>query len=442
VLSTTPAKCKIKDQGESLVATVILDTNVFLHSPNALKAFKKCDIVIPLCVIEELDNQKRRQDDAGRNARKAIKTIDQLQTTGGMKLPHGVRVRIETRKTDLPHIIDLDGSKIDNQIIALAVSLRGNGEDVKLISNDGACRVKARYFGIPSEEFEQDRVQVNVEEVYSGVRGILVPGKVIDGFYKSGETSCLEEETPFENQFVILRDECNPKHSALAKYTSGKFVALQYANSKPWDISPRNVEQTFFLEALMDPKIQLVTAIGTAGTGKTLMAIASSMYQVTDTNTYNKLVYYKSIVPIGPDMGALPGDMDDKLKPWMGSAYDAFEYLLGDTDQLQDLISDKKVELSSLTYIRGRSLPKLFLIVDECANLTPNEVKTLISRAGEDTKVVLIGDPYQIDHPYLDSQNNGLVYTVERFKGQKEYAHVTLTKAERSRLSGLAAELL
>jgi PhoH-like ATPase len=424
------------------VATVILDTNVFLHSPNVLNTFKRCDIVIPICVIEELDNQKKRQDDAGRNARKAIKTIDKLQESGEMKLKGGTRVRIESRTTDSIHILNLDGNKVDNQIIAVCRQLMYEGEDVKLISNDGACRVKARAFGIPSEAFDQDRIEVEVDDVYSGVKEALIPGEAIDLFYQNKQIPCIEDEEFYENEFVVLKDECNKKHTALSRYCNGNFVSLQYSDYRPWDIAPRNMEQYFFLEALLDPKIQLVTGIGSAGTGKTLLALASGGAQVVDNNIYNKVVYYKSIVPIGKDMGALPGELYEKLAPWMASAYDAFEYMLSSEDALQDLIDKKQVELSSLTYIRGRSLPQLFIIVDEVQNLTPNEVKTLISRAGDGTKVVLIGDPYQIDHPYLDSQNNGLVYTVERFKGQKEFAHVTLKKAERSRLSGLAAQLL
>jgi PhoH-like ATPase len=424
------------------LATVILDTNVFLHSPNALNAFKKCDIVIPLCVIEELDNQKKRQDDAGRNARKTIKAIDKLQENGEMKLKGGVHVRIESRTTDSAHIIDLEGDKVDNKIIALALQLKYEGEDVRLVSNDGACRVKARHFGIPASSFEQDRIDVEVDDIYSGVCELLVPGEAVDKFYQDKKLVYLDDTDLFENQFVVIKDECNKKHTALAKYVGGYLVPLQYADSKPWDITAKNLEQTFLLEALLDPKIQLVTGIGSAGTGKTLLSLATAGCQAVDQNLYKRVIYYKSIVPIGRDMGALPGDIDEKLAPWMGSAYDAFEYLLGSEEALEDLIEKKQIELSSLTYIRGRSLPNLFIIVDECSNLTPNEVKTLISRAGEGTKVVLIGDPHQIDHPFLDSQNNGLVYTVERFKGQKEFAHITLKKAERSRLSGLAAQLL
>jgi PhoH-like ATPase len=404
-------------------------------------------VVIPLCVIEELDNQKKRQDDAGKNARKAIKQIDKWQTEavdGVMKLSNGVRIRIENTDLNDLHTIDLEDNKVDNYIIGLAVKLKNAGEEVTVVSNDGACRVKARHFGVPAESLEQDRVQVEIGDVYSGFREILVPELMIAEFYDKKKLDLIEFEDLelFENQFILLKNEGNEKQTALAKVSNNQLVPLKYANIRPWDITPRNVEQVFFLEALMDPKIQLVTAMGGPGTGKTLLAAAASGYQTVDLAEYKKVAYYKTIVPIGPDMGALPGTEADKLRPWMASAYDAYEYLLGSEENLESLVEKKLIELSSLTYIRGRSLPNIFIIVDECANLTPNEVKTIISRAGEGTKVVLIGDPYQIDHPFLDSQNNGLVYTIERFKGQKEFAHITLTKAERSRLSGLAAELL
>lgn len=582
--------------------TYILDTNVLLHSPNALNAFKKCDIVIPLCVVEELDSQKRRQDDAGKNARNTIKTIDKIQESGNYKTKSNANVRIETFEYDMMDIVDLDPRKCDNQIINVAAKLKAQGESVILISNDAACRVKARYFGLEAQVFEKDRIKVDLDEVYSGLQELLLPGHEIDGFYREGELLHYDGEGLYENQFLLLKDECDPKHTALAKYQDSKVLPLKYSKMKPWDITPRNMEQFFFLEALMDPKIQLVSAVGAAGCGKSLLATAAGGEQVVEQKLYRRLVYYKSVIPIGPDLGALPGDESDKLRPFMASAYDTFEYLMGDNERLDELISKKLVELSALTYARGRSLPGLFMIVDECVagnthiatdygkhkknsishlysmykqgknlplvltynekndifeykkivnvkcrgerevleikvggirirctanhpflterygwlradelqkgylikaykgwnnsfknygvltvedikitnqeemvydieiednhnfivvssgkssgsrasgpilhncqNISPHEIKTIISRAAEGTKVVIIGDPWQVDHRFLDSQNNGLVYAVERFKGQKLFAHITLKKPERSALSGLAATLL
>jgi len=346
--------------------TYILDTNVLLHSPNALNAFKKCDIVIPLCVVEELDSQKRRQDDAGKNARNTIKTIDKIQESGNYKTKSNANVRIETFEYDMMDIVDLDPRKCDNQIINVAAKLKAQGESVILISNDAACRVKARYFGLEAQVFEKDRIKVDLDEVYSGLQELLLPGHEIDGFYREGELLHYDGEGLYENQFLLLKDECDPKHTALAKYQDSKVLPLKYSKMKPWDITPRNMEQFFFLEALMDPKIQLVSAVGAAGCGKSLLATAAGGEQVVEQKLYRRLVYYKSVIPIGPDLGALPGDESDKLRPFMASAYDTFEYLMGDNERLDELISKKLVELSALTYARGRSLPGLFMIVDEC----------------------------------------------------------------------------
>lgn len=418
--------------------TAIVDTNVLLHSPDALDSFKGYgSVVIPLSVIEELDDQKKRQDDAGRNARKAIKIIDKLQTSS-MKLKGGIPLRIESIAT-IPAGADLDLSKPDNRLLALASELQKRGEDIVVITNDAACRVKARHLGLPANNFEHDRVHIEIDNLYTGIAKITVPSSMIDSLYSSKRIEYTGEL--YENQFVILTDECNPKHTGIGRYTDGSIVTLKYADARPWDIAPRNLEQTFFIEALMEPSIQLVTAIGRAGTGKTVVAAAASGYQV-EKELYKRVIYYKSIVPIGRDLGYLPGSEQEKLKPWMASIYDTYEFILGSEDRLEHLIDKKMVELSTLTYIRGRSLPSLYIVTDEVENMTPHETKTLISRAGDGTKIVLIGDPYQIDHPYLDFQNNGLVYTMDRFKGQKIYAHIMLKKPERSVLSGLAAELL
>jgi PhoH-like ATPase len=436
--------------GGIYVATVVIDTNVFLHSPSVFTAFKKTKIVIPLVVIEELDNAKKRADDAGANARKTIKAIDKLQTNAE-RTPDGsmisgtntVRIFNSSQLVRSGDILsaNLGRNKEDNLIIGTALELQLTGEDVTLISNDGACRVKARQLGIPAETFEKDRVNVKVDDVYSGFREIAAYPNQIAALYHNGWVD-PEVNGLYENQFVMLKNQFNEKNTGLGQFSNDVVCPLRYLKSNPWDIQPRNLEQKFFVEALMNPKIQLVSCIGMAGTGKTLLAAAASLQLTLEDKLFNRAIYYKPVVPIGYDLGALPGTEQEKLRPWMASAYDAYEYLMGNEDELNMLIEKHTLELSAMTYIRGRSLPGLFLIIDEAQNLTPNQVKTIISRAGEGTKVVILGDPYQIDHPFLDSQNNGLVYMVERFKGQKEFAHITLKRAERSKLAGLAAELL
>lgn len=410
--------------------TYVVDTNVLLHAPNVLDALGDSRIVIPFAVVEELDNNKERHDAVGCNAREVIKRLDLLQTNGDLS------VCIQTvAPSDIDYMASylcIDPHKADNQIIYTAIK-----EDATLLTNDLACRVKARGMGVSAIPFSpQDK------EVYSGYAEIDLPQYEIDAFYENKELMGFEDEGFTENQFVLLRNECDNKHTALGRYTNGKIVALRYAKARPWDISPLNLEQTFLLEALLDPKIKLVTALGIAGTGKTLLSLAAGGQLTAEDREYNKLVYYKSAIGIGPDLGALPGDLDDKLRPFMESAYDAFEFILGSEERLLHFIERDQIELSPLTFLRGRSLPKLYIVADEAQNISPQQIKTLVSRAGEGTKVVLLGDQHQIDNRSLNKDYNGLVHVIDRFKGQKIYAHITMKKSERSELSRLAAELL
>lgn len=412
------------------MSTYVVDTNVLLHAPNVLDALEDDKVIIPFAVVEELDNNKTRHDAVGHNAREVIKRLDLLQINGDSS----VQIRPVT-SFDISYIVNrlnLDPQKADNQIIYTA-----HRENAILLTNDLACRVKAREVGVEARPFSPPD-----NEVYSGFAELDLPSYEINAFYEKKELIGFEGEGLIENQFLLLRDECDSKHTALGRYTDGKIVALRYAKARPWDISPRNLEQTFLLEALLDPKIQLVSALGIAGTGKTLLALAAGVQLTAEEGLYSKLVYYKSAIGIGPDLGALPGDLDEKLRPFMESAYDAFEFLLGDEEKLYDLMERNQVELSALTFLRGRSLPRLYIVTDETQNISPQQIKTLISRAGERTKVVLLGDPFQIDNKTLNKDYNGLVHVIERFKGQKLYAHITMKKTERSVLSGLAAELL
>jgi PhoH-like ATPase len=455
----------------------VLDTNVLLHSPTALNSFKSGIIVLPLIVIEELDNQKKRQDEVGRNARKTIKIIDKLQekadSNGYMPLSKKVKLTIFGEFNEhLAKDSGLDINKPDNLIIIQALTLQEmfRDHDIILVSNDGAARVKARKLGLIVESLDEDRINVPVDDIYTGWTEMLVSPDRIEEFFKEGSLR-IEDSKLLNNQFVVLKSDyklMNSLPSALARFDGTKLVPLEHAESTPWDIYARNMQQKFLLEALMNPDIKLVTVIGKAGTGKTLLATAVGGQLTVENKLYKKMIVYKPIIPVGRDIGFLPGEQEDKLKPWMASIYDALEFIMDNRkeekplkvgkgkksttyydyeeksaiDKVEFLIDQGLIELSALTYIRGRSLPKLFIIVDEAQNLTPHELKTIISRAGDDTKIILTGDPYQIDHPFLDSQNNGLVYTIERFKDQELFAHVTLERPERSTLSALAADLL
>lgn len=409
-------------------STVVLDTNVLLCDPTSINSFPENRICIPISVIEELDALKNSNNGVGQKARQAIRKIEEEQPFLDLI-------------SDPLQTYGLDPSKPDNRIVICARSILDTGYKVALITNDAACRIKARQLGVDAYEYEtQDQQQVS--ELYQGWIELYVSKNTVDLFFSSNGVT-VDAMGLQPNQFVLLRDETYFDHTAIGRHIrDGLIVPLKYSSCKPWDISPRNLHQRFFLEALMNPQIQLVSATGIAGSGKTLLAIAAGGYQAIEQEMYSRLVYYKHVVPIGRDLGALPGDKTEKLDPWMSSAYDAFEFILGDTESLRILMQKQLVELSALTYIRGRSLPNMFIIVDEAQNISPGELKTLVSRAGQGTKVVLLGDPTQIDNYHLDTRNNGLSHVIRRMKGQPLYAHIHLPKSERSELAQLAASLL
>jgi PhoH-like ATPase len=301
--------------------------------------------------------------------------------------------------------------------------------------------------GLTCVDFEPE--QISVDELYEGAKEISVEGELIDQFYADGSMSL--DAKLFPNEYVLLRDEENTNHSALARYDKeqDKVVPIRKLREGVWGIRPRNKEQHYALDLLLNDDIKLVTLVGKAGTGKTLLAIAAGLFKSADEGSYSRLLVSRPIFPMGRDLGFLPGELEEKLAPWMQPIFDNVELLLGAVEErgkrkrgYKELVDMGILEIEPLTYIRGRSIPKQFMIVDEAQNLTPHEIKTIITRAGEGTKIVLTGDPYQIDNPYVDSSSNGLAYVVEKFKGQEISGHVTLTKGERSCLAELAANLL
>ncbi len=437
--------------------TYVLDTNVLLYSAQAIDSFEDNLVVIPMAVIEELDKFKKHQDELGRNARQVIRSLDRLRTKGklsdGVELDNatggkpGGTLKVVTGKGEIFEE-SLDMEVPDNRILRVAYQLHKSGEQVILISKDINLRLKADALGVQVEDFENQRI--NFDELFSGYRELSVPPETIDALYqtKSAELPGLDL---CPNEFVLLRDDKNPKHSALAM-AKGKSVEIlpSRADDKVWNIHPRSKEQRMALNLLMDPDIQIVTLVGQAGSGKTILALAAALESVLQLGLYEKILVSRPIVPLGNDIGYLPGDKDEKLEVWMQPIYDNLDYLMH-TDkrdsqsvrrQIDDLKKNHKLELEAITYIRGRSIPRQFVIVDEAQNLTPHEVKTIVSRAGEGTKMVLTGDPYQIDSPYLDASSNGLSYTVERLKALDIHGHVTLRKSERSPLAAAAAEFL
>jgi PhoH-like ATPase len=430
--------------------TYVLDTNVLLHNPEALFAFEDNHVVIPLAVIEEIDNQKRRQDEVGRNARVVSQKLDELRAGGrlaeGVALPGGGRLRIELNHReckDFPPA--MDACKPDNRILVVALSLsRTAQEPVILVTKDLNLRVKADVLGIAAEDFYNDKVDFN--DLYAGVGELQVNGSAIDRFYRDGMLAMDGRLPAFPHQFVVLKNADHVSQSALARYHRETLWPLKHAESMNWGIRALNKEQQFALELLRDDDIKVVTLVGRAGTGKTLLALAVGLEKVIEETTYTRLLVTRPVMPMGNDLGYLPGTKEEKLRPWIQPIYDNLEFLFRDCaepfDLMEDLTHRGVLEMEALTYIRGRSIPRQFIICDEAQNLTPLMIKTLITRVGEGTKIVFTGDPEQIDHPYLDASSNGLSYLVEKLKGEEIAGHVTLFKGERSKVAELAARLL
>lgn len=431
--------------------TFVLDTNVILHNADALMSFADNEVVITLDVLEELDRFKTEGSDLGRNARRAIRLLDSLRVKGtlgkGVELNGGGLLRISLEEVDVGEF-GLPRDTPDNRIIALAAKLNGDSM-VIFVSKDINARVKADALGVKVMDFEKQKV--DFDKLYSGWREVPVPAAKIDALY-SEKSLTLDGLELFPNEFVRLVDEGNPKHTGLGRFSakSGTVVPLEHDGKNPYGIRPRNLQQHFAMELLLTEGVDMVTLIGQAGTGKTLLALAAGLHLVLNEHRYEKILVSRPIVPLGRDIGYLPGSKEEKLFQWMGPIFDNLEYIMRSnfkkageiSREVKNLLDSGTLVLEALTYMRGRSIPGQYLIVDEAQNLTPHEVKTVVSRVGEDSKIVLTGDPYQIDNPYLDSSSNGLTYAAERMKSQELFGHVTLVSSERSMLASIAAELL
>ena len=430
--------------------TYILDTNVLLHDPESLFAFEDNYIVLPLSVIEELDRIKRRGDEVGRNARDVSRRLDDLRLTGrlseGVDLPNGGSIRIELNgiKTfDLLNGVDLNNA--DNRILALAYHLMNSANgSVVLVTKDLNLRIKADVLGLSTEDFYSDKV--DYYKLYSGVKELYLSQPEMDRFYQDG---CLDfsSDNLHPHQFCILKSSKNLSISGLARYSDNKLHRLINDGKTVYGVKGLNKEQKFALELLLDDRVKIVTLVGKAGTGKTILALAAGLEKVFEEGgKYNRLLITRPIVPLGNDLGYLPGDKEDKIRPWMQPIYDNLEYLCNEhirpNGSTEYLLTSGKIELEALTYIRGRSIPSQFIICDESQNLSPHVIKTILTRVGRGSKIVFTGDPEQIDHPYLDASSNGLSYLVERIKEEGISGHITLIKGERSGVAELGARLL
>jgi PhoH-like ATPase len=433
------------------VKNYVLDTNVLLHDARAIHAFADNNVVIPIYVIEEIDTFKKDQSELGRNARQVARLLDEVRHSGSLSHPQplstGGTVRVALSKNP-PKNPSYDSRSMDQRILEVALEVRDAepATPTIMVTKDVNMRVRGDALGLDTADFEPERI--SIDELYPGNRELLVPSGVIDEFFANGSV-VIDAPGLHANEFLTLKDEGGK--SALTRWdkTVGKAVPVRKLREGVWGIKPRNREQHFALDLLLNDEIKLVTLVGKAGTGKTLLAIAAGLQKVTEEQVFAKLLVSRPIFPLGRDIGYLPGDIEDKLNPWMQPIYDNLELLLGlnktdkkDGRSYAELVDLGFVEIEPLTYIRGRSLPNVYMIVDEAQNLTPHEVKTIVTRAGEGTKIILTGDPYQIDHPYLDSSNNGLTSVAERFKNEAIAGHVILTKGERSPLAELATQLL
>ena len=435
----------------------ILDTNVLLHDPRALFHFADNNVVVPIYVIEEIDQFKRDLSELGRNARQVARYLDQLRAKGkisdGVQIDGGGTVKVLFSQRDLPKAL-ASGAGADNRILAVALDVKEKEPAVPAIflTKDTNLRIRADALGLTAEDYDAEKVEIS--DIYTGVRELPVEAAAIDEFYNTGELALDDSQVAafVPNEFALLRDRDNPQHSAMGKFKADKnrlVSLLRMPKEGVWGIRPRNKEQSFALDLLLNDDIKLVTLVGKAGTGKTLMAIAAGLHKTMEESVYQKLLVSRPIFPLGRDIGYLPGTVEEKLNPWMQPIFDNVEFLMNLSRaekkagrSYHELIDLGILAIEPLTYIRGRSIPNQFIIVDEAQNLTPHEVKTILTRVGDNTKIVLTGDPYQIDNPYVDATNNGLIHVVNRFKPEKLAGHTTLSKGERSALAELAANLL
>ena len=430
--------------------TYVLDTNVLMYEPKSLFAFEDNEVVIPLIVLDELDKHKNGTSQTAKHARMTIRSLDALRAKGnlheGVLTDRGGKIRVELNNINqVPQ--DLDPNRADNRIVSVALGLKKKYKDsrkIAVVTKDINLRVKCDALGVNAEDFISGTVIQNLDELYSGCTNITVEKEDIDKFYSQGFLEVKNILRPLNpHEYVLLTSDSSDKHTALAKF-NGTMLSKIRVTERTWGVSPRNKEQKFAFDALFDPDIKLVTITGKAGTGKTLCAATAAVAQTLDSNAYSNIVLTRPIQPVGRDLGYLPGDKYEKMAPWMAPLNDNLNLIFSDQGKyfLDSFIEKGIIEIEPLAYIRGRSMPKSYIIVDEAQNLTKHEVKTLITRVGEGSKVVLTGDIEQIDTPYIDSVDNGLSHVVEVFKGDSIAAHITMYKGERSELATKAAEML
>ncbi len=435
-----------------IVKNYILDTNVLLHDPNSLLNFEDNHVLVPMEVIEEIDRFKRESTELGRNARTVSRLLDSFRGDGslseGVALPNGGKLQIAFEKNGANGNLFFNDS-VDNRILSFAASvLKAHPKNPTIVvSKDINLRIKANALGLAAEDYENDRVFLT--DLYTGMIDMTVSAEKMAKFRADEELEINGGKKYFPNEYCTLIDESNPKKTALTKVdaTGTKLIPIIDSREGVWGIKPRNREQNFALDALLDDRVKLVTLMGKAGTGKTLLAMAAGLKQTVLDREFRRLVVARPTITMGKELGFLPGSLEEKLAPWMQPIHDALEMLsdlnMGhDHRRAADLMRSGSIVVEALSYIRGRSIANQFMVIDESQNLTPLEAKTIVTRVGHGTKIIFTGDPYQIDNPYVDSSSNGFNYIISRFRDQPIAAHIELQKGERSELAELAANIL
>jgi len=476
-------------KNQSTQKMYILDTNVLLHDPRAIFNFPHATVGIPIVVLEELENFKKETSERGKNAREFVRYLDELRKEGslgkGVPLPEGGRIQVLFAPEEVPYISSLNLDLADNEILLTAVAIKKSGQAVKFISKDLNARVKADVLGLESEDYLKGYVPR--DEFYKGWVRLLVPSVQLKKEIPDDLKELSSEYKFMPNEYVLVESQHNPHNGKVFRYIGGKKMFYEVTHPQlKWNLGARNPQQLMALDALFDPSIELVSLLGPAGTGKTFLALLAGLHQVVIQDVYQKMLVSRPVVPLGPDIGYLPGDLQEKMHSWMQPIYDNVDVILHassigqhmqtvkkesgiDTEKqktspvkkskkrsdskrvkrdkntlssVDDLVNQEKISLEAITYMRGRSIPYQFILIDEVQNLSPHEAKTIISRVGQGSKIVLCGDPYQIDSPYLDFSSNGLVVASDKFKEQSLFSTIFLENSERSLLSKLAGELM
>jgi len=435
----------------------ILDTSVILQSPNAVLGFKDNLVILPGCVLEELDNMKKASDyEIRANTRWVARFLDQLRSQGelyqGVPLPNGGELRVEMNCTDqiaLP--CSWPGDKGDNRLLAVAKNLQKNNQPVIIVTKDIFLRIKSDALGIPAQDYRNEQVEFDVDEQYKGWGEQQVPEDTLNQLYR--ENSIPWENTPSPvNKFFLLKSESNRQKTALARFRDGRMILLNDAQPDFFGFK-LNLLQKYAREALRDDSIPMVTLMGATGSGKTLLSLGVGLEKILDESVYRRMLICRPNVSMGEEIGLLPGDENDKIAPYMRPIYDNLEQLVDShpdryanekelDGKVSYLFTTRKIVTEAIAYLQGRSIVGQYILIDEAQNLTPKQAKGIITRAGEGTKIVLVGDPEQINNPFLDSRTNGLSWAVEKMKGSPLHAHITLTETKRSNLAMEAGKLM